>query len=147
MLLNVQEKTLLLIKPDGVARGLDKEIVARVKNVGLKVERQEKFRLTEKSAADLYSPHLGKKFYAGLLKFITSGHLIACVVAGENAIASVRELMGATDPREAAAGTIRGDFKAENMFTSDGTIKNIAHGSDSLESAEREIAIFFGRIK
>lgn len=143
----MQEKTLLIIKPDGVARGLDKEIVARVNNLGLKIERKEKFRLTGKVAADLYSPHLGKKFYAGLLKFITSGHLIACVVIGENAIASVRALMGATDPREAAAGTIRGDLKAENIFTSDGTIKNIVHGSDNPESAEREIAIFFGRNK
>ncbi|MBU1026529.1 MAG: nucleoside-diphosphate kinase, partial [Candidatus Margulisbacteria bacterium] len=89
------------------------------------------------------SPHLGKKFYDGLIDFITSGPVVCSVVEGRDAIAKVRDIMGATDPREVAAGTVRGDLKEENVTTPLGTIKNLVHGSDSLESARREIAIFF----
>lgn len=137
------EKTLLLIKPDGVARGLEETIAKRIEKAGLKIVRRELFNLTTQDAIDLYSPHLGKPFYQGLINFITSGPIVAHIIEGENAIARVRELMGATDPRNAAAGTIRGDLKEKNIFTADGTMKNLVHGSDSPASAEREIKIFF----
>lgn len=137
------EKTLLLIKPDGVERRLENEILFRIEKTGLIIEAKKSLRPTAQQAAELYSPHLGKEFYPGLIKFITSGPIIACRVTGANAIARVRELMGATDPRSAAAGTIRGDFKEDNVISEHGTIKNLVHGSDSPESAERELAIFF----
>lgn len=137
------EKTLLLVKPDGVSRGLEKEIFARIGKAGLKVVQKKKLEMTGDQAADLYSPHLNKPFYAGLIKFITSGPVVCSVVEGEDAISYLRELMGDTDPRKAAAGTIRGDLKEENVLTPDGTIKNIVHGSDGKESSEREIAMFF----
>lgn len=137
------ERTLLLIKPDGVSRGLENEIFSRVEQAGLKVVKKRKVEMTKELADDLYSPHLGKPFYSGLIKFITIGPVICSIVEGEKAVDKVRALMGATDPREAKAGTIRGDFKEQNIYTLEGTIKNIVHGSDSLESAEREIAVFF----
>jgi nucleoside-diphosphate kinase len=139
----MREKTLLLIKPDGVARGLTDTIKQRLQSAGLNVTRERRLRVTSKLAAELYLPHLGKHFYQGLINFITSGPVLACQVEGENAIQRVRELMGATDPREAAPGTIRGDFPDEKLYTADGTIKNLVHGSDSPESAARELAIFF----
>ena len=99
--------------------------------------------MTPDQAADLYSPHLGKNFYPGLIKFITSGIAVCCVVSGENAIARLRRLMGATNPEAAAPGTIRGDLREENVRTEYGTIKNLVHGSDSRASAKRESGIFF----
>ena len=137
------EKTLLLIKPDGVERRLEAKILSRIETAGLNIEAKKKLTPTPEQAADLYSPHLGKEFYPGLIKFITSGSIIACRVTGESAIARVRELMGATDPRKAAAGTIRGDLKEDDVISEHGTIKNLVHGSDSPESAERELGIFF----
>ncbi len=132
-----------MIKPDGVARGLDQEIIKRVETAGLKIVEKKKLEITKELAEDIYSPHKGKPFYNGLLKFITSGPVIATVVQGDNAIQRLRDLMGATDPEEAAPGTIRGDLKEENIRTAEGTIKNLVHGSDSLESAKRESKIFF----
>lgn len=137
------EKTFFMVKPDGVSRGLEKEIFKRIEKAGLTVSQRKNSKITEDQAADLYSPHYGKDFYPGLIKFITSGPVICTVVEGENAIARVREIMGATDPREADPGTIRGDLKEESVLTPDGIIKNLVHGSDSPQSAEREIAIFF----
>ena len=134
-----------MIKPDGVARDLKKEIFFRLEQAGLKVESSLKVNVTKEMAADLYQPHLGKNFYPGLLNFITSGPVIACVVSGENAIRRTRELMGATDPLAAAQGTIRGDLREEVVTNKDGIIKNIVHGSDSAESAAREIPIFFNK--
>ena len=139
----MQEKTLFLIKPDGVARGLGSEIISRVNTAGLKIIAQKQLQVSPEMAQDLYSPHFGKHFYPGLISFITSGPVIPMMVQGENAILKIRELMGATDPREARAGTIRGDLKEENIFTEHGSIKNIVHGSDSLGSAVRELEIFF----
>ncbi len=139
----MREETLLLVKPDGVFRGLTDQILKRIETAGLKIVTRKKLELSPDQAADLYSPHLGKDFYEGLISFITSGPLVAVIVSGENAITRVRELMGATDPRKAEAGTIRGDLKEENIFTRDGTMKNLVHGSDSRASAEREIPIFF----
>ena len=137
------EKTLLLIKPDGVVRGLTAEILSRVEKIGLKVEAQKKISVRTEQAADLYKPHLGKKFYPGLLKFITSGPILACRVSGENAIPRLRELMGDTDPLAAAKGTIRGDLREADVINEDGIIKNLVHGSDSKENAKRELKIFF----
>jgi nucleoside-diphosphate kinase len=132
-----------MVKPDGVARGLEKEIFKRVEKAGLKVLLKKQLLMTREAAADLYAPHHGKKFYPGLVNFITSGPVICSAVQGENAIERVRELMGATDPREADAGTIRGDLREKEVTNSEGTIKNLVHGSDSPASAAREIAIFF----
>jgi nucleoside-diphosphate kinase len=132
-----------MIKPDGVSRGLEDEILKRVSQAGLKVVRKYKHNVTEDQAADLYSPHLGKHFYPGLIDFITSGPVICNLVEGEDTIARLRDLMGATDPRKAETGTIRGDLKEENVLNEKGIIKNLVHGSDSPESAKREIAIFF----
>jgi nucleoside-diphosphate kinase len=139
----VLEKSYFMIKPDGVVRGLEKEILARVEKVGLKIETSRVLRLTEAEAAELYQPHLGKKFYPGLVKFITSGPVVACTVTGEGAIARLRELMGDTDPLAAARGTIRGDLREAEVINEQGIIKNLVHGSDSPESAARELAIFF----
>jgi len=132
-----------MIKPDGVARGLVDEIIKRVEQSGLKVVKKYKHQITNDQAADLYSPHLGKHFYGGLMDFISSGPVVCTLIEGENAIEKLRELMGATDPREAAKGTIRGDLREEIVTTKAGTIKNLVHGSDGPESAKRESAIFF----
>ena len=137
------KRTLLLIKPDGVARDLVDEIKTRVTNAGLTIAASRELTLPLEVAEDLYSVHEGKHFYPGLLKFITSGPIVANIIEGEGAILKLRELMGATDPREAAPGTIRGDLKEEDIFTEDKTMKNIVHGSDSPQSAKREIGIFF----
>lgn len=139
----MHENTLLLIKPDGVARGLSNRIFERIVKADLKIEAKKELTLSGEQAAELYRPHLGKKFYPGLIKFITSGPIIASIVSGEDAIARLRKLMGDTDPLAAARGTIRGDLREENIISEDGAIKNLVHGSDSKESAEREIPIFF----
>ena len=139
----MQESTFFMIKPDGVARGLVQEILDRVTKAGLKVIQQKPLSVSPTMAADLYSPHLGKSFYPGLINFITSGPVVACLAQGDNAIQRLRQLMGATDPRQAEAGTIRGDLKEANIFSADGSIKNLVHGSDSPEAATRESRIFF----
>jgi nucleoside-diphosphate kinase len=132
-----------MVKPDGVARGLEYEVILRVERSGLRIVRRKALSLSTEQAAELYRPHLGKKFYSGLVKFITSGPVIACVVEGDNAISRLRKLMGDTDPLAAAPGTIRGDPREEEVINEEGIIKNLVHGSDEKESAEREMAIFF----
>jgi nucleoside-diphosphate kinase len=133
----VEQKTYTMIKPDAVARGLIGKIITRFEEVGLKVERMELGMVTAEQAAANYAEHQGKPFYEGLVAYITSGPVVKMVVSGENAVSVSRKLMGATNPADAAPGTIRGDF---------GLVldANVIHGSDSPESAEREIAIFFG---
>ena len=133
----MDQKTYTMIKPDAVARGLVGKIVGRFEEVGLKIERMELGVVTPEQAAANYVEHQGKPFYDGLVAYITSGPVVKMVVSGENAVSVCRKLMGATNPAEAAPGTIRGDF---------GLVMdaNVIHGSDSPESAEREIAIFFG---
>lgn len=126
-----------MIKPDAVARGLVGRIVARFEDVGLAVERLELGMVTPEQAAANYAEHEGKPFYAGLVEYITSGPVVKMVLAGPDAVPVVRKLMGVTNPKDAAPGTIRGDYG----LTLDA---NIVHGSDSPESAKREIAIFFG---
>jgi len=139
----MQEKTFFMIKPDGVKRGLEKEIFTRLEKAGLKINFSQNLLMTKDLAEQLYAPHLGKEFYPGLIRFIASGPVAACIVSGEEAVAKVREIMGATDPRMAAPGTIRGELKEAEVINKDGIIKNLVHGSDSLESAARELAIFF----
>ncbi|HET6350814.1 MAG TPA: nucleoside-diphosphate kinase [Coriobacteriia bacterium] len=133
----MDQKTYIMIKPDAVARGLVGRIITRFEEVGLSVERIERGVVTPEQAAANYAEHVGKPFYEGLVSYITSGPVVKMVISGPNAVPVCRKLMGATNPAEAAPGTIRGDF---------GLIldANVIHGSDSPESAEREIAIFFG---
>ncbi len=131
------EKTYTMIKPDGVRNGHIGEIVNRFERVGLTVERMELGMVSEELAKANYAEHEGKPFYEGLIAYITSGSVVKMVVSGENAVATVRKLMGATNPADAAPGTIRGDFG----LTMD---ENVIHGSDSVASAEREIGVFFG---
>lgn len=131
------EKTYTMIKPDGVRNGHIGEIVNRFERVGLTVERMELGMVTEELAKANYAEHEGKPFYDGLIAYITSGPVVKMVVSGENAVATVRKLMGATNPADAAPGTIRGDFG----LTMD---ENVIHGSDSVAGAEREIGVFFG---
>jgi nucleoside-diphosphate kinase len=133
----VDERTYIMIKPDAVARGLVGRILARFEDTGLTFERIEYGFVTAEQAAANYREHEGKPFYGGLIGYITSGPVVKMVLRGQDAVAVCRKLMGATNPREAAPGTIRGDLGL-NMDA------NIVHGSDSPESAEREIAIFFG---
>jgi nucleoside-diphosphate kinase len=133
----VSERTLLLIKPDGVERRLVGEIIGRVERKGLIIAALELRIVSDELARDHYAEHDGKPFFASLLEFITSGPLVAAIVEGPRAVAAVRQLAGATDPVEKAApGTIRGDFGLETQF-------NLVHGSDSPESAEREVALWF----
>jgi nucleoside-diphosphate kinase len=131
------EKTYNMIKPDGVANGHIGEIITRIERVGLKIERMELANVTMEEAKANYAEHEGKPFYDGLIEYITSGPVVKMVVSGENAVATMRKLMGATNCAEASPGTIRGDFG----LTVD---HNVIHGSDSVESAEREIKVFFG---
>lgn len=132
-----------MIKPDGVARGLSDAIKERIANEGLKIIKSKKFIMDIEKAKKLYDVHNGKTFYNGLINFITSGPVEAMVVEGDNAIVLLRKIMGATDPRKAEKGTIRGDHVEENIFTKDGVMKNLIHGSDSTDSAKYEIPIFF----
>ena len=131
------EQTYTMIKPDGVRNGHIGEIVGRFERVGLSIERMELGMVSPEQAAANYAEHEGKPFYDGLIAYITSGPVVKMVVSGENAVATVRKLMGATNPADAAPGTIRGDFG----LTMD---ENVIHGSDSVASAEREIGVFFG---
>jgi nucleoside-diphosphate kinase len=133
------DRTLLLIKPDGVERRLVGEVIGRIERKGLTVAALEMRVISDKLARLHYAEHEGKPFFAALLEFITSGPLVAAIVEGPRAVAAVRQLAGATDPVEnAAPGTIRGDFGLETQF-------NLVHGSDSPESAEREIALWFSK--
>lgn len=133
----MSQKTYIMIKPDAVRRGLVGRIVSRFEDTGLKFERMEYGVLTAEQAAANYAEHQGKPFYDGLISYITSGPVVKMVLTGPGAVAVCRKLMGATNPADAAPGTIRGDF---------GLVmdENVIHGSDSPESAEREIGIFFG---
>lgn len=131
------ERTLVLIKPDGVARRFVGEILGRVERKGLSIAALELKTADEAIAATHYAEHEGKPFYPGLLEFITSGPLVAAVLEGPRAIAAFRQIAGGTDPVEKAVpGTIRADLALDGA-------QNLVHGSDSVESAEREIALWF----
>lgn len=131
------ERTLVLIKPDGVQRQLVGEILGRIERKGLMLAALELRLVGEDLAAQHYAEHEGKPFFGSLLEFITSGPVVAAIVQGPRAIAAFRQLAGGTDPVEKAVpGTIRGDFGLETQF-------NLVHGSDSPESAQREIGLWF----
>lgn len=131
------ERTLVLIKPDGVERQLVGEIISRIERKGLTIAALELRRVGEDLAVQHYAEHDGKPFFASLVEFITSGPVVAAIVEGPRAIAAFRQLAGGTDPVEKAIpGTIRGDFGLETQL-------NLVHGSDSIESAKREIALWF----
>ena len=131
------ERTFVMVKPDGVARGLIGEVIARFERKGLTLEKIRQLKIDEGLARRHYAEHVDKPFFPELLSFITSGPVVAMEWLGESAIAVSRALMGATDPKEAAPGTIRGDF---GLIVT----QNIVHGSDSPESASRELGLFFG---
>jgi nucleoside-diphosphate kinase len=130
------EKTFAMVKPDGVQRGLVGRIVQRFEDRGLKVCAMKMMKIPRELAERHYEEHKGKEFYDPLLTYITSGPVVCMVLEGENAIAALRAMMGKTNPQDAAPGTIRGDL-------SQVTGRNIVHGSDSSESAKREIRLFF----
>jgi nucleoside-diphosphate kinase len=130
------ETTLVLVKPDGVRRGLVGEIVSRFERRGYELRGARLLKIPRALAAEHYAEHKGKPFYRDLISFITSGPVLALAVRGENAIAGVRALMGATNPADSPPGTIRGDLATELS-------ENVVHGSDSRESAKRELGLFF----
>ena len=132
----MSERTLVLIKPDGVRRGLTGEVLARIERKGLRIAAMDLRTVGKDLAETHYAEHVGKPFYGSLVEFITSGPLVALVAEGPRAIEAFRALAGATDPVKAGPGTIRGDYALEVQ-------DNIVHGSDSPDSAEREIKIFF----
>jgi nucleoside-diphosphate kinase len=132
----VSERTLVLVKPDGVSRGLVGEVISRIERKGLTLAALELRTVDRALAEQHYAEHNGKPFFESLLEFITSGPLVAAVVAGERAIEAFRQLAGATDPVKSATGSIRGDHALEVQY-------NIVHGSDSAESAKREIDLWF----
>ena len=130
------DRTLVLVKPDGVARGLVGEVISRLEAKGLRLVAAELRTLTAEVAEEHYAEHRERPFFGSLVEFITGGPLLALAVEGPRAIEAFRALAGATDPVKAVPGTIRGDFALEVQ-------NNIVHGSDSPESAAREIALFF----
>ena len=132
----MSERTLVLVKPDAVSRGLVGEVLGRYERKGLRIVAMDQRTVDVETADRHYAEHLERDFYPPLREFVTSGPLVAMVLEGDQAIAVVRALNGATDGRAAAAGTIRGDLSLSNR-------ENIVHASDSAESAAREIAIFF----
>ena len=130
------ENTYVMVKPDGVARGLVGEVVSRLERKGLTLENMRMLTISEEMAGRHYAEHADKPFFDELVEFITSGPIVATEWSGESAVSVARTLMGGTNPAEATPGTIRGDFGI--VIT-----HNIVHGSDSVASAERELTIFF----
>jgi nucleoside-diphosphate kinase len=133
------DRTLILIKPDAFARSLTGEIIARFERKGLTLVALRHMTMSRETAERHYAEHAGKPFFEELVEFITSGPLVAMVLQGDHAVQAARQVIGATNPLEAAPGSIRGDFATQ-------TGMNMVHGSDSAESAAREIEIFFGQI-
>ncbi len=132
------ERTLSIIKPDAVEKNVIGKIIDRFETNGLRIAAIKKLQLTKDDAARFYEVHKERPFFADLVEYMTSGPVVVMVLEGENAVAKNRELMGATNPKEAAPGTIRADF-AESIEA------NAVHGSDSLENAQKEIAFFFAQ--
>jgi len=131
------EHTFVMVKPDGVGRGLVGEVITRLERKGLRLEKIRRLVIDEAMARRHYAEHVEKSFFSELLEFMTSGPVVAMEWSGDEAIGVARTLMGATDPKQAAPGTIRGDL---GLIVT----QNLVHGSDSAESAERELEIFFG---
>ncbi len=135
-LVSDQELTFVMVKPDGVRRGLTGEVILRIERKGLEIVGMHKILMSEQQAAELYSPHKGKPFYDSLISFITSGPVVVMAVKGRKAISVVRKMIGSTDSAEALPGTVRGDFSTAVQ-------ENVVHASSSLEDARRELSIFF----
>jgi nucleoside-diphosphate kinase len=125
-----------MVKPDGVQRGLAGEIITRFEKKGFKIAALKMLRISRELAEKHYGEHLGKPFFEKLVGFITSGPVVAMVIEGKDAVSAARDMMGKTDPLAALPGTIRGSYGIDIG-------RNVIHGSDSLESAQREIALFF----
>ncbi len=130
------ETTLVLLKPDAVQRGLVGEIVNRLEKTGLKITGMKLMQVSRELANQHYGEHVGKPFFDGLVSFITSGPIVAMAVQGNSAVGIVRKTMGATNPAESPPGTVRGDYGIDIG-------RNLVHGSDSADSAAREVALFF----
>ena|SRR5438132_13028094 len=130
------ERTLILIKPDAFARGLTGEIIARFERKGLEIRALRHMTVERELAERHYAEHAQRPFFGELVEFITSGPIVAMVLEGEQAVRAARQVIGATDPLEAASGSIRGDFALQ-------VGQNMVHGSDSTDSAGRESALFF----
>ena len=131
------EKTFIMVKPDGVRRKLVGEVIRRIEAKGFDLEEMKLFTIDEELAKEHYQEHTEKPFFGELVSFITSGPVVAMVVSGPDAIVGMRQIMGATNPLDAAPGSVRGDYAS--VIT-----ENIVHGSDSAESAAREVKLFFG---
>ena len=129
-------RTLILIKPDAFERGLTGEVLARFERKGMRLVALRQLHIDEEFAGRHYAEHVEKPFFGELVEFITGGPLVAAVLEGQDAVAAARQIIGATDPLEAAPGSIRGDLALEVTF-------NLVHGSDSEESADREIELWF----
>ena len=130
------DRTLILVKPDAFERGLTGEVVARFERKGLRIVAMELMRLERSTAEEHYDEHREKPFFSDLVEFITSGPLVALVLEGHEAVAASRQVIGSTNPLEATTGSIRGDYALDVQT-------NLVHGSDSAESATREIGLFF----
>lgn len=133
------EQTLVLVKPDGVKRRLCGEIIARFERKGLNIDAMKMINVSRELASEHYGEHKDKPFFEELISFITSGPVLAMVLSGENAIDAVRQLNGATNPLQAASGSIRGDFALSIS-------ENVVHASDAVETAKREVALWFPEI-
>jgi len=133
------DRTLILVKPDAFARGLTGEILARFERKGLQIAALRHMTVTRELAELHYAEHAERPFFGELVDFITSGPIVAMVLEGHEAVRAARQVIGATDPLEAATGSIRGDFAVE-------VGQNMVHGSDSDESAARESGLFFGEL-
>jgi nucleoside-diphosphate kinase len=131
------ERTLVLIKPDAMQRGLAGEIIARLERRGLKITGMRLLKVSRPLAQKHYAEHKGKAFYPGLVDYITSSPILAAVFEGNDAIRAVRQTFGATDPKEAAPGSVRADYGIDKG-------RNLTHASDSPAAAKREIELFFG---
>ena len=130
------ETTLVLLKPDAVQRGLAGEIISRLEKTGLKLTGLKLIQVSQELANQHYGEHVGKPFFDGLVSFITSGPIVAMALEGNGAVGVVRKTLGATNPADSPPGTVRGDYGIDIG-------RNLVHGSDSVESAKREIALFF----
>lgn len=132
----MEERTFVMIKPDGVERGLIGEIISRIERRGMKIVAMKMVNVDERLAREQYSPHIGKSFFNELIRHITSGPSVVMVVEGRNAVSVMRSMIGATDPANASPGTIRGDLALD-------LTRNVVHAADSAESARREMKIYF----
>ena len=132
----MSERTLIVIKPDAVSRGLVGEVLSRFERKGFKILELRMLRLTREQAEEFYSPHRGKRFFGDLVGFITSGPVVAAILEGRNAVEAVRTMIGSTDSSKAAPGSVRGDYGL-------GLTDNVIHASDSRESYVREARVLF----